>query len=319
MAETLAGGARALAMFAAAALCGAAAAAENGLVARWAFDEASGPVAACTEGDGADGALSPAMKWVTGPFGSALAFSGGKDSTVQFAEFPSAICGAESCTIALWARWNGEGRGKWPSLLSSVGWYDRGFMFFVNDGSASFRIRGEEVGGKVREASGLFLGKIPSEKWTHLAMTFARPDVTLYADGRRVASVKWDGRFPSTKGFLLGKSFNETCHDGFVDDLRIYSRALSAKEVEALASDGAHEEIEGYQDDGTGGVEPVRFHGQEMPVAVTLKGDAATLAIDAGGGVASLKDRASGRELAGGLGPFAVATLADGAWWRGGA
>ena len=307
-----------VALLAVAGLGLAAMAAETGLVAHWAFDEAKGSIADCTEGDCADGVLSPGMKWVTGPFGSAVAFSG-KDSTVSFSGFPSALSGAENCTIALWARWNGDGKGKWPSLLSTEGWQDGGMMFFVDDGAATFRIRGEVPDGNVREVSGKFLGKIPSEKWTHLAVTFARPVLTLYVDGKSVASLNWKGRFPSAKGFHLGRSFNGACHDGFIDDLRFYSRALAPKDVEALASDGIHEEIEGYQDDGTGGVEPIRFHGLEMPVATTIRGDAATLAIDAGGSVVSLKDMAGGRELVKSVIPFVTASLADGgslARWR---
>ena len=286
-------------------------AADDGLVARWSFDEAGGPVAYCTEGTGADGELSSGMKWVTGPFGGALAFSGA-NSTVSFASFPKAVSGAENCTIALWARWNGDGMGKWPALLATDGWVDGGLMFFVQDGAASFRMRAKNADGRVLETKGRFLGKIPKGRWTHLAVTFARPVMTLYADGKRVASAKWDGRFASAKKFDLGRGFGKLCHDGFIDDLRFYSRALSQMEIESLASDGVHAEVEGYQDDGTGGVEPVRFHGLASPVVLALKGDVATLSVDACGRVSSIRENATGRELVKSTVPFASAAFANG-------
>ena len=286
------------------------AAQDGGLVARWSFDEAKGPFAACTEGSGPEGTLSPGMKWVTGPFGGALAFSG-TNSTVSFASFPKAVSGAENCTVALWARWNGAGMGNWPSLLATDGWVDGGLMFFVGGGTSSLRMRAKGADGRVRETKAKFL-KIPPAKWTHLAVTFARPDMTLYVDGKKVASEKWDGRFAEAKKFKLGSSFGNVCHDGFIDDLRFYSRALAPNEVESLANDGVHAEVEGYQDDGTGGVEPVRFHGLDAPVAAVLRGNAATLSVDVCGRISSLKENATGRELMKDTVPFVSAVFANG-------
>ncbi|MBQ6915274.1 MAG: hypothetical protein IJQ65_06095 [Kiritimatiellae bacterium] len=297
-------------------LAAAAIASDGGLVANWTFDEGRGPIASCAEGKEADGELSAGMKWVTGPFGSALAFSG-TNSTVSFAEFPKAVSGAERCTVALWARWNGDGRGKWPSLLSADDWVNGGMMFFVQDGSVSFRMRAKDADGTIRETNGSFLARIPKGKWTHLAVTFDRPALTLYADGKKVASAKWGGRFAEAKRFDLGCGFGKVCHDGFIDDLRFYSRALAPSEVESLANDGVHAEVEGYQDDGTGGVEPVRFHGLDAPVVCTLNGAAASMSIDAVGRISSLVEVGTGRELVKAPVPFVSAAFANGGAARG--
>ncbi|MBQ2629602.1 MAG: LamG domain-containing protein, partial [Kiritimatiellae bacterium] len=287
------------------------AAQDDWLIAYWPLDEGCG----CTVWDAGDGvntgSLSRGMRWATGEFGAALAFTG-VDSTVTIGKV-SGMVPSDAATVSLWARWNGEGRGKYPSLLTCGTWINGGIMFLVSDGSLSFRIRSVTDDGQGTETSLGMIRKIPSGRWTHLAVAFSRPNLVVYVDGKEVSRIKWDRSFPMLGRVTLGAWGGKSCHDGFIDDLRIHSRALSPREIADLAGDGRHVEMEGYQDDGTGGVKKTELHGQEARAALTLKGDRATLVLDELGRISSIREAGSGRELLGDVVPFLQAALVNGA------
>jgi hypothetical protein len=81
-------------------------------------------------------------------------------------------------------------------------------------------------------------GILAAQRWYHLAMTVTNTQVVLYLDGRVVASGAYT---PSQRPFGLlplqiGRFNNGTQHffDGLIDEVRVYSRALSPVELLAL-------------------------------------------------------------------------------------
>ena len=82
-------------------------------------------------------------------------------------------------------------------------------------------------------------------------------------------------------------------------------RALPAAKIAELASDSRYMEIEGYQDDGTGGIRKTEIVGQGGKPLATLKDDFATLVFDTCGQISSLRETAGGRELVEQTVPFA--------------
>ena len=83
-------------------------------------------------------------------------------------------------------------------------------------------------------------------EWHHLAATYDGKTITWYSDGHRVSSA---ARVLNTYGNVqIGKrEDNESCFPGLVDDVRIYSRALSQGEIAQLArSSTAVFEINGH-------------------------------------------------------------------------
>ena len=82
---------------------------------------------------------------------------------------------------------------------------------------------------------------IPKDRWTHVAMTFEHGRVTLYVGDRRDKSKMsfhtslTSSEFPHDD-LLVGGLFNGRYNfDGAIDDLRIYNRALSDKEIGELS------------------------------------------------------------------------------------
>jgi Concanavalin A-like lectin/glucanases superfamily len=81
---------------------------------------------------------------------------------------------------------------------------------------------------------------IPLNTWSHLAVTLSGTTGTLYVNGTPVATNNNMTLHPSslanTNQDWIGRSqFGDPTLNGDVDDFAIYSRALSASEVSALA------------------------------------------------------------------------------------
>lgn len=79
-------------------------------------------------------------------------------------------------------------------------------------------------------------GAFPFGKWTHVVSTYDGAVGKLYINGVLNNSVSDAFGLPSsTDGWYLGHRWdNTTTLNGFIDDARIYKRALSASEVKQL-------------------------------------------------------------------------------------
>src|SRR5205814_9746391 len=70
--------------------------------------------------------------------------------------------------------------------------------------------------------------------WAHLAATYDGADLRLYVDGVQVASQSQTGLIESSTNplHLGGDEFFGQFFDGVMDDVRIYNRALSARDIQ---------------------------------------------------------------------------------------
>jgi PKD repeat protein len=73
--------------------------------------------------------------------------------------------------------------------------------------------------------------------WYHVVGTYNGTTQKLYVNGEEVDSVSWSSTFTITTGITLGKDHEADIQyfNGIIDDVRIYNRALSAKEIELLS------------------------------------------------------------------------------------
>ena len=74
--------------------------------------------------------------------------------------------------------------------------------------------------------------------WLHVAVTFRRKDFLLYVDGKAIGVMELPRVPPASKEPLLfgGAAGGKHAMDGWLDDIRIYHRGLTAQEVESLAA-----------------------------------------------------------------------------------
>ncbi|MFA7172139.1 MAG: LamG domain-containing protein [Kiritimatiellia bacterium] len=175
------------------------------------------------------------VQWAKGEFGTALSF-GGANAFVEIEAIP-AMRNANALSLSIWVMWQGDAMRSYPNILTSRTWSPGGMMLFVNQNTCSVRFgKPDTKGDGWREVGVSLLNQLPTNKWTHLCVTFERPHISTYVDGKKVADGKWD--FPiQCDGLRLGGWYPPACHNGLMDDLRIYNRALSQQEVQSLATD----------------------------------------------------------------------------------
>ncbi|HNX34141.1 MAG TPA: hypothetical protein PKM57_05900 [Kiritimatiellia bacterium] len=268
------------------------------------FDEGRGALACDRSGNALEADLSN-VQWAAGLFGTAVHFGG----TNAFAELPAVpgLNGATQFTLSVWATWEDPAPRRYPNLLTSQTWSPGGLMLFVTDGACSFRLgrpgeRSGAPGNKWTEIGAGLLGVVPQRQWTHLCVTFALPNLTTYVNGKPVGRAQWPYSVEAD-ALRLGGWNGEVSHNGLLDDLRLYSRALSEAEVAGLAKAPGRARADYTLADGSSSAEPP---------AATFSNRRATLVIDPRGQAVSLRIKASGRELLARPQPVVSARLQDG-------
>lgn len=263
-------------LLAAASLCWPA---EPGLVAHWSFDEGSGSVARDLSGNGHDATLS-GTEWVPSPRGHALRFDA-RDDAARYGK-PEAMNLAGDMSLALWVRTDPTVEpGKCHLLIGDTGWaVDRNFSLYLQ-GSGSLRF--EWTDGKAVSAV-LAPGSLLNNTWKHLVVVaaYGTRRAVLYCDGELVAEAKMP--FPITPtGFkerLTGWFYNGY-FTGELDDVRLYSRALSEAEVRELFTSTADVQVGGGrftlsalspQPQGVAPLTLRNFSGETRQVAVACDG-----------------------------------------------
>ncbi len=76
----------------------------------------------------------------------------------------------------------------------------------------------------------------PADTWTHLAGTYDGREIRLYVDGELAHATQAPGRMPSSTAdlYLGALSPGERVLDGWLEDVALWQRALSAEEIAAL-------------------------------------------------------------------------------------
>ena len=76
---------------------------------------------------------------------------------------------------------------------------------------------------------------VPTNTWTHLTLTYNGSVLTLYQNGVAVATTNVSGTLSSgTETLQIGGSKYGEYFKGLIDEVRIYSRALSNSEIQTL-------------------------------------------------------------------------------------
>lgn len=201
-------------------------------IARYRADETGGMTLADSSGGGQHADLTGSYGFVAGRSNNALNLTGGH------AELPTGVVSElDDFTIATWV--NLSSLDTWARIFDS-GDDTTNYMFLTSAGPAGgprFGIRTPSIGEQIVESS----VAIPTNAWTHIAITLSGNTARLYVNGvqRGVSSgVTLD---PSDLGLTtanyLGKSqWADPALNGSLDDFRIYARALSGGEVSAMAN-----------------------------------------------------------------------------------
>lgn len=219
----------------------------NGLVGQWKFDEGNGTALADASGYTSAGTSTDA-DWVDGKFGKGLRFNGRSSYAVM--SRPGALnTGDRSFSVAAWFKSNSTGthqrilsKGNWGSTSGYFLWYEGGALTF-------------SLGGAGTNASTALVGTpggFGDGNWHHVAAVVDRSAQTIqiYVDGTAQTLTSGTGYCGTASGNTLNiagcTSLNGSSSDPFtlsghlgvyelfngaLDDVRVYSRALSQTDI----------------------------------------------------------------------------------------
>jgi len=199
------------------------------------FDESGGTTAVDASGQGWNGTLYNGSTWVGGKLGNAV----GLDGASSYVGLPLGIVsGLSECTISAWVYWNGG--SAWQRLFD-LGTGTTNYMFLTpksGSGNMRFSIATPGTSEQRIDAS----AALPAGSWHYVSVVLNGATGTIYLDGTQVGQNTAMTLTPSSLGTTtqnwIGRSqFSaDPYFSGCVDDFRIYSSALGATTIAALAS-----------------------------------------------------------------------------------
>ena len=208
-------------------------AADADLVGWWKFDETSGTIAHDASGNGNDGTIEGDPIWVVGKVDGALQLDGDGD----YVDIGSVgISGMDSRTIAGWARASTTSIPGWTTVF--------GFAPAGSTQGTYYDIAVDDMGNYVINIiyegwAGVF-GAVDTE-WHHFAATYTGAGGSWYMDGQYIESV--EGPLGTIDQVRIGANLEENkFFPGFIDDVRIYNKALTLEEIiKVMAGPKAYE------------------------------------------------------------------------------
>jgi hypothetical protein len=204
-----------------------------GLVGLWGFDEVSGATAIDSSGQGNDGTLeNGATRAVDGFFGKALEVNGAAGNV----NLGAVDVAGDEITLMAWINADDFGTSDARILSRSTGSGEQDHLWMVSTISGSrlrFRLR---TNGTTHTLIG-DAGTLAPGSWIHATATYDGNDMRLYQNGIEVgnrskagditqdpAVEAWVGANPGQGGQVF---------DGRIDEVKIFSRALSPAEIAA--------------------------------------------------------------------------------------
>lgn len=205
-----------------------AAAPTNGLISYWKFDEGGGTTASDSAGSNT-GILTNGPTWVAGKLGQALNFDG-IDDKVSISDHPTLR--PSNITVSYWIYPINLATGLAQDIIAKRPSMNNGGFVFEATGSAAVN-HYVNIGGTWNWVAMTYTNNI----WQHITVTYDGTTLIGYINGTQAASTGATGSIthitPAT--LVLGsdspESSNSRYFNGSLDDLRIYSRALSAAEI----------------------------------------------------------------------------------------
>jgi len=216
---------------------------DTSLVGYWKFDEGSGTTAYDASGHGNNGTLTNGPAYTTAKVGNyALSFSSSSNNYVKMGNlFNFSSTGTFSgsawiklsfssglANVIIDDSWIQASQNAWNFYTEST----NGYLKFYGGVSGS---SGNAIGTKV----------VADNNWHYVVFTYNNKVVTFYIDGVKdvsgVANMVGNGTMSTINyGTLVGANFNTNNNNftnyanGLIDDVRVYNRALSATEIQAI-------------------------------------------------------------------------------------
>jgi hypothetical protein len=201
-----------------------------GLAGWWSFNEGSGTMAGDSSGNGNNGTIYGAS-WVPGRFGQALSFNG----VNNYVEIPNNNAfNSQFISVSAWFQRSGGLGTNWIPLVGK--WNNNWIFYFKSDNHLQFYIKNPDSSERFVTSTTVFNDL---NTWHQVVGTYDGSNIKIYVDG------KLEGTTPNVAGILTGSAPVRIGRDqvadyfnGIIDEVRVYSRSLSATEIQAEYSGG---------------------------------------------------------------------------------
>ncbi len=214
---------------------------EKGLVGYWHFDEGTSTVAYDASGNANNGTLTNGPTWQSGvncKAGECLNFNG-TNNYVQVLNMNSLPLDSHARSMTGWIKTNGTQSGRIVYFGYGGATTDLAFNLasgVSNDGKIYFIGYADDLAGSTVIGDG---------NWHFIAVTYDGTTVTLYVDGKfdsSAAKPNLNTSNVNTYPLVIGRqSYPDTLNywyqNGWIDEVRVYNRALSAQEVLDIYND----------------------------------------------------------------------------------
>jgi hypothetical protein len=205
---------------------------QPGLVGWWNFDEGPGPAVADATGNGNAGTLTGGVQWVAQETGGALELDGSSGYIrISFSE-SLRVLNKGGLTITAWFRADAiPAENKEVFQQGDANGTGRTWLYI----SATTGQIQTYLGGAATP-SGV---NVTAETWFHAAVVITEAGATdtiqIYVNGKPAGAAAQRGMEDSEGPYFIGCHKNLTNFwDGIIDDVRLYNRALSAAEIQAM-------------------------------------------------------------------------------------
>jgi len=244
---------------------------ESVLASHWELDEGAGT----TTNDavaGGTGTLQDDAMWTTGKSGAAVNMDGAGD----YISLPRIDVTGSAITLSAWVKNSSFATGVEQRFVSKA--YDSSeerTYWMLGQANASgqnrlqFRLRADRVTTTLIAST----GTLPLNTWYHAAATYDGTTMRLYLNGTEVGSVAKSGSISRGRNSSvdLGRSPDGSNYlSGAIDDVRIYSSALTAAEVAALAGTAPSTPTPGNQPPSVSLTAPASGATFNAPASITL-------------------------------------------------
>jgi hypothetical protein len=205
----------------------------SGLVAAYGFDETTGRIAADASGFGNHGDIQQAVRIANSRFGKALKFDGVNEGVVvDNGNNSQSLALSTGMTLEAWVYPTAKMDGGRTIItkVQSQSDYSEAYRLVANDttNQPMSTIWTDESPVSVAGNT-----QIPINQWTHLATTYDGQNQTLYVNGVLVGTRPQTGAIPTSNGALqigYNSAWGYT-FQGYIDEVRIYNRALNNEEI----------------------------------------------------------------------------------------
>ena len=175
--------------------------------------------------------------YIAGRFGQAIRLNGTSGS-VKIDHYAK-LKPAQEITVSAWIKPDDSFSDRWQEIYRKEDGNARCLLAYGKTGDQTGLWFGLGIGGKYTEhCASLALGTVKDGHWHLAAATYDGSNKRIYFDGREITRQAVSGPIDTggTRAAYIGSSSGRSeFFPGAIDDVRIYDRALSATDRQALA------------------------------------------------------------------------------------